>query len=343
MSSELDRQFYNEDCITGMRARLEADSVDLIVTDPPYGIDGGKLHRHYNRDEEYVLDGYVEVPAAEYGDFSHRWMAEAARILRPGGAIYVVSGYTNLLPLLSALREAGLNEVNHIIWKFNFGVFTRRKYISSHYHILYYVKPGGRSTFHTECRYGLSEKGPDGESLNYADREDVWIINREYQPGTVKNKNHLPTALLERMILYSSSPGDLICDPFLGSFSTARAAIGLGRRATGFELSQTAFDHYEPAVRSLTPGFFLAGQREPLLKPRRREGASWTDDERTLLESRFRQLMSMGQTKAAAVEILMEEFGRGYWAITKALARNAADNTTADLFEPSNAAAAQTP
>ncbi len=139
---DLNQSFYNEDCIIGCRRHIPDGAVDLIVTDPPYGINGHQLHKHYNRKEAFVLDGYIEVPAGEYRDFSCQWIAEAERILRPGGSIYIVSGYTNLVDILTALRDTSLQEVNHIIWKYNFGVYTRNKYISSHYHILYYVKPG---------------------------------------------------------------------------------------------------------------------------------------------------------------------------------------------------------
>jgi site-specific DNA-methyltransferase (adenine-specific) len=113
--------FYNEECIAGIRDHLQNNSVDLIITDPPYGICGDTLHRHYNRDERYVIPGYVEIPDREYADFSVRWIREAERVLRPGGSIYIVSGYTNLYDILHALKQTSLIEVNHIIWKFRFG------------------------------------------------------------------------------------------------------------------------------------------------------------------------------------------------------------------------------
>ena len=53
--------FYNCDCIEGAKKFLNDNSVDLIISDPPYGIAGDKLHKHYNRNESYVLNGYVEV------------------------------------------------------------------------------------------------------------------------------------------------------------------------------------------------------------------------------------------------------------------------------------------
>src|SRR5579885_1527246 len=105
---------YNEDCVSGALARLSDASVDLIVTDPPYGIEGDRLHRHYNRNERFVVDGYVEIPRAEYPQFSRAWIAQAERVLRPGGQIYVVSGYTNLYDVLGALRSTSLREINHL-------------------------------------------------------------------------------------------------------------------------------------------------------------------------------------------------------------------------------------
>jgi site-specific DNA-methyltransferase (adenine-specific) len=88
-------QFFNEDCIEGSIKHIKDNFVDLIITDPPYGIEGHTLHKHYNRKEEYVLDGYIEIPKHEYAKFSENWIKQAERILRPGGSIYIVSGYTN--------------------------------------------------------------------------------------------------------------------------------------------------------------------------------------------------------------------------------------------------------
>jgi site-specific DNA-methyltransferase (adenine-specific) len=293
--------------------------VDLIITDPPYGIRGDTLHKHYNRDESPVISGYVEIPEEEYGEFSLRWITEAERILRPGGSAYIVSGYSNLYHILHALRTTSLKEINHLVWKYNFGVWTRRKFISSHYHILYYEKPGGKRTFHLETRYGAGEKNETGGSLNYQDREDVWVINREYKPGQVKNKNELPVQLLTKMILYSSNEGDLVCDLFLGGGSTARAAIGLNRRAVGFEISPEIFSSRVPEIEALKPGFLLPGIREPERSAPERQGERWTDESRAELFRRYRELQELGLKKGDIVSRLMSDLGRGRWAIIKAL------------------------
>ena len=324
--STINGTFYNCNCITGGPEFIESNSVDLIITDPPYGIDGDKLHKHYNRDEEYVIEGYVEIPEEEYENFSVQWVKEAERILKPGGSAYIVSGYSNIIHILNALRSTSLKEINHIIWKYNFGVYTSRKFVSSHYHILYYEKPGGKRTFNLECRFGSEEKDIDNGSLNYQDREDVWIINREYKPGRIKNKNELPVALLSKMIQYSSNEGDLICDLFLGGFSTVKVAIGLNRKATGFEISETMFEAKIEEIISLEPGYLLNSLREPVITLTRNQGKGWTPEEINKLLKRYSEIKANNISEKEISQILQEEFGRGYWAINKILKKSEVKN-----------------
>ncbi|MGB9702162.1 MAG: DNA-methyltransferase [Candidatus Kapaibacteriota bacterium] len=309
--------FYNIDCIEGAQKYLQDGSVDLIITDPPYGIDGDKLHKHYNRNEKNVLDGYVDIPINEYEEFSFKWIKEAERVLRPGGSIYIVSGYTNLIHILNALKATCLKEINHIIWKYNFGVYTKNKYISSHYHILYYVKPGGKPTFNTFARYGDSDKDENNRSLNYQDREDVWLINREFKPNQIKNKNELPRELLIKMIQYSSNPGDLVCDFFLGSFSTAKVSIGLNRNATGFEISKIAFEHQIKKMDKIQKGFLIPTLRKPSQTKFINSGKPLTEIEKENFKTEFLELISNGKTKKQSIEYLSEKYSRGYWSILK--------------------------
>ncbi len=221
------------------RLQLESNSVELIITNPPYGIEGDK---HYNRNESHVIDRYVKIPSSQYPQFSEDWIKEAERVLKPSGSIYIVSGYTNLVHILNALRKTELKEKNYLIWKYNIGVYTKTKFVSSHYYILFYTKKEKRNTFNTYVKYADYIKSDQGGSSNYSDREDVWVFNREYKPSKVKNKNELPTQLLIKLIQYSSNEGDLVCDLFLGSFSTAKVAKGLNREAVGLEVSENAFD-----------------------------------------------------------------------------------------------------
>ncbi len=317
-------ELYNEDCVAGARKHLADDSIDLIITDPPYGIDGHKLHKHYNRDEGYVLDGYIEVPETEYPEFSKGWIKEASRVLRPGGSIYIVSGYSNLRHILNALAATPLEEKNHIIWKYNFGVYTKTKFVSSHYHILFYTKPGGRHSFNTYSRFGPHERTGQEGSLNYQDREDVWVINRKYKPGQPKNKNELPTHLLIKMLQYSSNQGDTVCDFFLGSFSTAKVAIAMNRNACGFELSKATYKHQIGSMERIEPGELLSRLRTPEEHLLYNQGKPWSEDELEQLLSSFETLRLNGLSKKESIQRLTADMGRGYFALMNALKRSGA-------------------
>lgn len=249
ISNEL--TIYNMDCVEGSRAHIGPESVDLGIYDPPFGLGESRFGSMYNRDESYVLNGYEEFPTdpEEYYDKTAQWMSEAVRILKPNGSMYVVTGWTRLPQIQQAIIEVGLEEVNHVVWKYQFGVYTERKFTTSHYHILLLAKPGARRTFNNNCRFGPDDRDRLGRSLRYADMEDVWAIRRENRPAEEKNVNKLPDALVEKMILYSSKPGYLVCDFFMGNFTTAYVARLHHRRVVGFELNKIPFDYHVPILQ----------------------------------------------------------------------------------------------
>lgn len=317
-----DNKFYNEDCIEGCKRHIKDNSIDLIITDPPYGIEGDTLHNHYNRNEKFVVDGYIEIPKNEYAKFSEQWIKECERILRPGGSLYIVSGYTNLIDILNALKKTNLKEINHIIWKYNFGVHTTKKYVSSHYHILYYYKVGGERIFNTYSRFGSMEKDENNGSVNYQDREDVWIIKREYKPGEIKNKNELPKKLLKKIIQYSSNEEDSVCDLFLGSFSTAKVAIGLNRYAIGFENNKNIYKYQINIVKDLKQGYLLKDLRIPDRGCYKNKGKQWDDSEIENLLKRYEEVYSKLGKKKQTIECLCKEFKRGYFSLLNVIDEN---------------------
>lgn len=235
---------FQENCITGAR-RIPENFVDLLIADPPFGI-GETRQGSYNRDSSLVIPGYIEAPP-DYYQFSVDWLSQAHRILKPNGSLYVVSGWTRLKELLSALEHVGFQVVNHLIWKYEFGVYTQRKYVTSHYHALFCTKSSDW-TFNTNHRYQQSDRDRRG-SLQYRDLEDVMIIPRDRRPGERKNGNKLPDALVEKFVVYSSNPGDLVVDLFMGNFTTAYVSRRLDRRVIGFELNPCAFGYHIPILR----------------------------------------------------------------------------------------------
>jgi len=310
---------YPSDCTKGSRKFISDNSVDLIITDPPYGIEGDKFHRHYHRQEGKIINGYVEIPKDKYALFSKKWIREAERVLRPGGSLYVVSGYSNLADILNALQMTRLEERNHIIWKYNFGVHTQKKYISSHYHILYYTKTGGKVTFNTYARFGPNEKNINNGSLNYRDREDVWQINREYKPGEIRNKNELPTELIIKIMQYSSNEGDLVADFFLGGFNVAKVSVGLKRNIIGFEINQESYNHHIKEMAGIKPGYLLSKLRTGNDILPANQGKRWSESERKELKKRFVKIYKKTKHKRDTIQQLQKEFGRGYFSILNQL------------------------
>jgi site-specific DNA-methyltransferase (adenine-specific) len=235
---------YNQSCIDGMREHVKDNSVDQIFTDPPYGIDGDELDIHYHRDESNVVPGYIDVPLSQYAKFSQEWISECARVLRPGGSLYIVSGYTNLHHVLNALHSTELEEVNHIIAKYTFGVNATKKWVSSHYHILFWEKPAKgkqKRTFNNSYKYTDNKD-------SYNDRLSVQDMPRDYKPGQIKNKNQLSEDFIEKFIRYSSNRGDTVLDCFGGGLTTGRTALRWGRNFIGFELNTHAYDAFLPTL-----------------------------------------------------------------------------------------------
>ena len=225
---------YNMDCVDGM-AIIPDGMIDLVITDPPFAIRFGGRKANYNRLSSRVLSGYNEIKADDYYRFTHEWMTQAFRILKDSGSMYVFSGWNNLKDILQALDDVGFVTVNHIIWKYQFGVVTKRRFVTSHYHCLFVCKDDSKKQFHPFSRFGKDQR-EDGRSLHYRDKEDVWEIKREYWHGSEKTPTKLPADLIKKILAYSSREQDTVLDPFLGSGQVAVVSKSCGRNFVGFEI-----------------------------------------------------------------------------------------------------------
>ena len=156
--------------------------------------------------------------------------------------MYVFSGWNNLKDILMALDKLGFITVNHIVWKYQFGVVTKRKFVTSHYHCLYICKNDNKRKFFPFSRFEKNAKDEKGGSLHYRDKEDVWVIRREYWSGDQKTPTKLPAELIKKILLYSSEKGDVILDPFLGSGQVAVVSKMLDRQYLGFEIVKNYYD-----------------------------------------------------------------------------------------------------
>lgn len=250
MSTLVADSIAHGDCIELMSA-MPAECVDLIVTDPPFAIDFKACRANYNRNRGRVLDGYKEIAGDEYQAFTHAWLQQATRVLKDSGSMYVFSGWNHLKEILIAIDACNLTMVNHIIWKYQFGVTTRRKYVTSHYHCLYVCKDERKRLFHPYARFDKTARTENGGSAHYKDKEDVWEIKREYWQGDKKTPTKLPAEIIQKILDYSSDVGDVVLDPFLGSGQVAVVSSMKRRRYIGFEIAR---EYYEFALERLHSG-----------------------------------------------------------------------------------------
>lgn len=332
---------YNMECVEGSKEHLLDKSVDLMICDPPFGIGESKFDKHYNRDEDNVTDGYVEAPADYYG-FSQQWISEAVRVLKDDGSMYIISGWSNSDIIGRVLRELGLTVVNKIIWHFNFGVNTTKKFVTSHYEIFYVIKNNkSKPIFNTNCRFGNQEK-VDGKSLRYQDMQSVWEINKENQPGKVKNKNKLPEELIRKMVVYSSNEKDIVCDFFLGNFTTAIVAKKLNRIPCGFEMNKNGFKDKISNLKKIKKGCDIIVVENITHK---NQGEKITANMAKSICNNFKDIIENNHkiTNKQAIADLSEKYGRGTFSIEKILKKYAKEitstsyrqrlNQEVDLFE----------
>jgi len=207
------------DDFRNVKIRGRKNKAKLIFADPPFGINFRGNLNTYHRTPDAI--SYVEVPKEEYPKFIKELVKWCYNALDEDGSMWLVSGWNNLRHVLDAVEDVGFTQLNHVIWKYQFGVYTRRRFTTSHYHLLLLVKDEKNYTFNKIEKYC----------------EDVWVIKRPYQYGVETAGNELPDELVERCILTSSNEGDLVIDPVLGSGTTMRVCLKLKRKCLGIEIN----------------------------------------------------------------------------------------------------------
>jgi modification methylase len=225
------------DCVTVM-AGLPAASVDLVFADPPYNLQlRGELHRPDNSRVDAVDAEWDRFGGfADYDRFTRAWLAGVRRVLKPDGAIWVIGSYHNIFRVGAALQDAGFWILNDVIWrKANPMPNFRGKRLTNAHETLIWASrsQGARYTFHYDALKALN----DGLQM----RSD-WTIplctgaERLKDPsGGKAHPTQKPEALLHRILVATSSPGDLVLDPFFGTGTTGAVAKALGRDFIGIE------------------------------------------------------------------------------------------------------------
>jgi len=226
-----------DDCVAAM-ARLPAGSVDLVFADPPYNLQlAGELHRPDNSRVDGVEDAWDRfADFAAYDRFTRDWLQAARRVLKPNGTLWVIGSYHNIYRVGVALQDLGFWVLNDVIWRKANPMpnFRGKRFTNAHETLLWCLRDKEQKgyTFNYDAMKALNDE---------VQMRSDWTLpicsgaERLKQDGGKAHATQKPEALLHRVILASSRPGDVVLDPFFGTGTTGAVAKRLGRRWIGIE------------------------------------------------------------------------------------------------------------
>lgn len=227
MDKELKMDLRCIDAIQGMKG-LPSESVDLIVTDPPYN-----LSKDYGETNDNLsFDNYIQ--------FSIDWLAEAKRVLKPTGTIYVFMGMQFISYIYKILdKDLGLKFNSWITWFYTQGIGKTKGFSPRHDDILMFTKTKNH-TFNLDLIRVPQKYYRSINNMRGANPGNVWEFSHVHfcSGNRQKHPTQKPEGLIERMVLASSNEGDIVLDPFVGSGTTARVCQQLNRNFIGFDNNQ---------------------------------------------------------------------------------------------------------
>ena len=234
------------DCVAALEA-LPTHSVDVIFADPPYNLQlGGALHRPDQSLVDAVDDEWDQFASFEaYDAFTRAWLLACRRVLKPTGTLWVIGSYHNIFRVGSMMQDLNFWILNDIVWRKTNPMpnFKGRRFQNAH-ETMIWASPSAKAKGYTFNYDALKASNDDVQM-----RSD-WLFpicsGGERLKGDDGKKAHptqKPEALLARVIMASSKPGDIILDPFFGTGTTGAVAKRLGRHFVGIEREQEYIDH----------------------------------------------------------------------------------------------------
>ena len=225
-------KIYNDDCLNVMN-KLDNDTVDLLLTDPPYNL--GQFMKSRNagvfrmRENHFVASGWDDL---EYDDWSQQMQAffnEAFRVVKTKGAMIVFMSLMKLETVISLATEAGFYYKTVGVWHKTNPMPRNMNltFVNSTEAWIYFVKGSASGTFNN-----------DGKMIHDHFETSLTPMT-EKKHG--KHPTQKPVKLLEKFVSILSNSGDMVLDPFMGSGSTAVASLNLGRNFIGSELDEEYF------------------------------------------------------------------------------------------------------
>jgi modification methylase len=226
------------DCVAALE-KLPENSVDVIFADPPYNLQlDGDLHRPDQSKVDAVDDHWDQFSTFEaYDAFTRAWLLAARRVLKPEGTIWVIGSYHNIFRVGTTLQDMGFWILNDIVWRKSNPMpnFRGRRFTNAHETMIWASPTQGAKGY--TFNYDAMKMANDEVQM----RSD-WLFpicnggeRLKDENGDKVHPTQKPEALLHRVIMSSSKPGDVILDPFFGSGTTGAVAKRLGRNFVGID------------------------------------------------------------------------------------------------------------
>lgn len=249
-------QILKGDCVAAL-AKLPSQSVDVIFADPPYNLQlEGALHRPDQTLVDAVDDAWDQFESfAAYDAFTRAWLLACRRVLKPNGTIWVIGSYHNIFRVGTALQDLGFWMLNDIIWRKTNPMpnFRGRRFQNAHETLIW------ASRDQKAKKYTFNYEAMKAANDDVQMRSD-WLFPICTGAERLKDDNgrkvhptQKPEALLARIIMSSSKPGDVILDPFFGSGTTGAVAKRLGRDFVGIEREQSYIDAALARIAAVEP------------------------------------------------------------------------------------------
>ncbi|OCW55637.1 site-specific DNA-methyltransferase [Hoeflea olei] len=244
------------DCVAALEA-LPSNSVDVIFADPPYNLQlGGDLARPDQSMVDAVNDHWDQFESfAAYDAFTRAWLLACRRVLKPNGTIWVIGSYHNIFRVGSQLQDLGFWLLNDIVWRKTNPMpnFRGRRFQNAHETMIWASRDQKAKSY--TFNYEAMKAANDDVQM----RSD-WLFaictGAERLKGEDGRKVHptqKPEALLARVLMASSKPGDVVLDPFFGSGTTGAVARRLGRHFVGIEREQDYIDAARARIDAVEP------------------------------------------------------------------------------------------
>ena len=244
------------DCVAALEA-LPDQSVDVIFADPPYNLQlGGALHRPDQSLVDACDDEWDQFASFEaYDAFTRAWLLACRRVLKPSGTIWVIGSYHNIFRVGATLQDLNFWILNDIVWRKTNPMpnFKGRRFQNAHETMIWATRdPKAKGyTFNYDAMKAANDDVQmrsdwlfpicnGGERLKDADGKKVHPTQK-------------PEALLARILMASSKPGDVVLDPFFGSGTTGAVAKRLGRHFVGIEREQAYIDAARERIDAVEP------------------------------------------------------------------------------------------